>query len=171
MPGSNQCLDFPQSPAGRGRLKCSADIRHNLLRGAAGALGLGGWPTGARKWRHGLTRNHRQYVAARRYPITMRSRSTVTTGTALSSRLDAGLRFVQRESHPRHHTSRPIQRLCRMTAAGRHVRKAYRPIRMATSCASQRTIRPTTSHCNGATWLSKTGQEIDSSTLSPWASG
>ena len=34
--------------------------------------------------------------------------------------LDAGLRFVQRESNPGHHTPRPIQRLCRTTATENH---------------------------------------------------
>src|SRR6267143_285506 len=34
--------------------------------------------------------------------------------------LDAGLRFVQRESNPGHHTSRPIQRLGRTTATENH---------------------------------------------------
>src|ERR1700730_9898383 len=34
--------------------------------------------------------------------------------------LDAGLRFVQRESNPGHHTPRPIQRLCRATATENH---------------------------------------------------
>src|SRR6266853_5167339 len=34
--------------------------------------------------------------------------------------LDAGLRFVQRESDPGHHTPRPIQRLCRATATENH---------------------------------------------------
>src|SRR6202158_1619929 len=33
---------------------------------------------------------------------------------------DAGLRFVQRESNPGHHTSRPIQRLGRATATENH---------------------------------------------------
>src|ERR1700724_3188298 len=34
--------------------------------------------------------------------------------------LDAGLRFVQRESNPGHHTPRPIQRLCRAAATENH---------------------------------------------------
>ncbi len=34
--------------------------------------------------------------------------------------LDAGLRFVQRESNPGHHTPRPIQRLGRTTATENH---------------------------------------------------
>src|SRR6202023_3780171 len=34
--------------------------------------------------------------------------------------LDAGLRFVQRESNPGHHTPRPIQRLGRATATEDH---------------------------------------------------
>src|ERR1700687_6245557 len=34
--------------------------------------------------------------------------------------LDAGLRFVQRESHPGHHTPRPIQCLCCASAAEDH---------------------------------------------------
>src|SRR5579863_8580762 len=34
--------------------------------------------------------------------------------------LDAGLRLVQRESNPDHHTARPIQCLCRATATENH---------------------------------------------------
>jgi hypothetical protein len=58
-------------------------------------------------------------------PLVATRRESICVDSRARRRLDAGLRFVQHESNPRHHTSRPIQRLCRMTAAEDHAQNGH----------------------------------------------
>src|SRR6185369_1199001 len=68
-----------------------------------------------------LLRRTRPQILVSILPKTMRPEGVSQKIKPLSPcLLDAGLRFVQRESNPGHHTPRPIQRLCRTTATENH---------------------------------------------------
>src|SRR5258708_2831867 len=68
-----------------------------------------------------LLRRTRPKILMTILPKTMRSEAVSQKIKPLfPCLLDAGLRFVQRESNPGHHTPRPIQRLCRASATENH---------------------------------------------------
>ena len=68
-----------------------------------------------------LLRRTRPEIHMTILPKTMRPEGVSQKVKTLSPcLLDAGLRFVQRESNPGHHTPRPIQRLCRAAATENH---------------------------------------------------